>query len=82
MDPVNDDFPDEHLFALSIKTPWFSDLANCLTTRKLPQHLSPREKQKVIKQSANYTWIEANRFRTGPDLIIRRCVHGMRPLIY
>ena len=55
MDPVNDDFPDEHLFALSIKTLWFADIANYLTTRKLWQHLSSREKQKVIKQSANYT---------------------------
>ena len=44
MDQVNDDFPDEHLFSLSIKAPWFTDLANYLTTRKLPQHLSPREK--------------------------------------
>jgi hypothetical protein len=74
MDPVNNDFPDEHLFALSIKTPWFADLANYLTTRKLPQHLSPREKQKVIKQSANYTWIEGDIFQTRPGLIIRGCV--------
>lgn len=54
-EPVNDDFLDEHLFALSVKTPWFVVLANYLTTRKLPQHLTSREKQKVIKQSVNYT---------------------------
>ena len=74
MEPINDDFPNEHLFSLSVKTPWFVDLANYLTTRKLPQHLTSREKQKVIKQSANYTWIEGDLFRTRPDLIIRRCV--------
>ena len=36
MDPVNDDFPYDHLFSLSIKTPWFVDISNYLTTRKLP----------------------------------------------
>ena len=71
MEPINDDFPDEDLFDLSVKTPWFVDLANYLTTRKLPQHLTSREN---IKQSANYTWIEGDLFRIGPDLIIRRCV--------
>ena len=74
MDPVNDDFPDEYFFAFSIKTPWFSYLANYLTTRKLPQHLSTREKQKVIKQSANYTWIKGDLFQTGPNLIIKSSV--------
>lgn len=74
MEPVNDDFPNEHLFSFSIKTPWFVDLSNYLTTRKLPQHLSSREKQKIIKQSVNYSWIEGDIFCTGPDFIIRRCV--------
>ena len=46
MDLVNDDFPDEHLFSLSIKTPGLVDIANYLTTRKLPQHLSSRENKK------------------------------------
>ena len=36
MSPVNDDFPDEHLFALPTKPPWYADLANYLTTGKLP----------------------------------------------
>ena len=29
--PVEDDFPDEHLFALDTKRPWYADLANYLT---------------------------------------------------
>ena len=67
---VNDDFPDEHLFAHATKPPWYADLANYLTTRKLPQHLSSREKQRIIKISANYSWIEGDLFHTGPNLII------------
>ena len=61
-EPINDNFPNERLFSLSVKTPWFVDLANYLTTRKFPRHLTSREKQKVIKQSANYTWIEGDIF--------------------
>ena len=71
---VNDDFPDEHLFALATKPPWYVDLVNYLTTGKLPQHLSSREKQRIIKLTANYSWIEGDLFHTGLDLIIRRCV--------
>ena len=28
MSLVNDDFPNEHLFALATKPPWYADLAN------------------------------------------------------
>jgi hypothetical protein len=72
--PVDDSFPDEHLFSLSINTPWFADMENYLATRKLPSHLSPHEKWKIITQSANYSWVGHDIFRTGPDLIIHRCV--------
>ena len=69
--PMKDDFPNEHLFALATKPPWYADLANYLTTGKLPQHLSSRGEQRIIKISANYSWIKGDLFRTGPDLIIR-----------
>ena len=29
---VDDTFPHEHLFAVSIKVPWFADIANYLVT--------------------------------------------------
>ena len=70
MSPVNDDFPYEHLFSLATKPPWYAYLANYLTTVKLPQHLSSREKQIIVKISANYSWIEGDLFRTRPNLII------------
>ena len=31
-------FLDEHLFSISIHTPWFADIANYLATGKFPQH--------------------------------------------
>jgi hypothetical protein len=71
---VVDSFPDEHLFSLSVNTSWFADMANYLATRKLQSHLSPHEKQKIITQSVNYSWVGHDLFHTSPDLIIRKCV--------
>jgi hypothetical protein len=45
---VDDSFLDEHIFSLSVNTPWFADMANYLATRRLLSHLSPHEKQKII----------------------------------
>ena len=33
--PVEDDFPDEHLFVVSAITPWYADIANFLATGNL-----------------------------------------------
>jgi hypothetical protein len=71
---VDDSFPDEHLFSLFVNTLWFVDMENYLATRKLPSHLSPNEKCRIITQSANYSWVGHDLFCTGPDFIIRRCV--------
>ena len=43
--PVDDTFPDEHLFVVSIQTHWFTDITYYLATGKLPNHLSPHEKR-------------------------------------
>jgi hypothetical protein len=71
---VDDSFPDEHLFFISINTPWFADMEKFLATRKLPAHLSPHEKRRIITQSVNYSWVGHDLLRTGLDLIIRRYV--------
>jgi hypothetical protein len=46
--PVEDSFLDKHLFSLFVNTPWFADMENYLATRKLPSHLSPHEKHRII----------------------------------
>ena len=61
--PVDDTFPNEHLFVVYI--------SNYLATGKLPNHLSPHEKRRIIVQISNYSWVDNDLFRTGPDLIIR-----------
>jgi len=72
--PVEDKFPDEYLFAVTTKTPWYADIANYLVTGQLPPHLFPSEKRKIIQESSKYSWISNEYYKTGPDLVIRRCV--------
>ena len=68
---VDDTLLDEHLFVVSIQTPWFADIANYLAIGKLPNHLSPHEKRRVIVQSSNYSWVDNDLFHIDLDIIIR-----------
>jgi len=65
--PINNDFHNEHIFVVSTNSPWFADVANYLFTRKLPQHLSPSEKRRIIQRSASYSWVGGELFQR--DLI-------------
>ena len=72
--PVSDNFPDEHLFVTSVITPWYADIANYLSSGKLPPSMTTKEKKRIIKQSARHIWVNGDLFYIGYDLIIRRCV--------
>ena len=72
--PVSDNFYDEHLFSILVINPWYAYIANYLSSGKLPPSFSSKEKKKIIKQSATYTWVNGDLFYTWYDLIIRRCV--------
>ena len=52
---VDDQIPDEHLFAISVLSPWFVDLANYLVLARLPLHLSSKEKSKIVRKSTPFT---------------------------
>jgi hypothetical protein len=39
---VEDQFPDEHLFIVTIRMLWYVDVVNYLAVGKLPGHLSSR----------------------------------------
>lgn len=71
---VEDQFPNEHLFAMAIKTPWYIDVANYLVVRKLPKHLTPRERKLIVRCNAWFCWIEGYLFHTGANMHIHRCI--------
>ena len=65
--PIEDSFPNEHLFAISTSPPWYADIANYLATGKVPHHFSYREQRKIIHHSARYSWMVGYLFHTGAD---------------
>jgi len=71
---VDDQMPDEHLFAISVLSPWFVDIENYLVSSQFPPYLSSREKSRIVRKSASLTWIGGNLFKLGPDHILRHCV--------
>eukprot|EP00253_Pinus_taeda_P013429 PITA_13429 len=71
---VDDQFPYEHLFSISVLSPWFADIENYLVFAQFPSNLPSREKRKIIRKSAPFTWIGSNLFKLGRDQILRICV--------
>ena len=45
---VEDSFPDEHFFAISVYSPWYADIANYLVVGKLPLHLPKMKRRRII----------------------------------
>jgi hypothetical protein len=72
--PVDENFPDESLFDIYTYIPWYAYVENYLVIGKLPQNLSLQEKHRIIQLSTNYMWHDDCLYRTGPELVIRRCV--------
>ena len=47
---VDDQMPDEHLFSISVLSPWFADIANYLVLAQFPPYLSSKEKSKIVEK--------------------------------
>jgi len=62
---VDDNLLDEHLFTISVLSPWFANIANYLVYAQFPPNLSSKEKIKIIRKSAPFTWIGGNLFKLG-----------------
>eukprot|EP00253_Pinus_taeda_P001434 PITA_01434 len=71
---MDDQMLDEHLFVISVLSPWFADIENYLVSAQFPLHLSSKEKSRIVRKSAPFTWIRGNLFELGPDKILRHCV--------
>jgi hypothetical protein len=54
-EPMDDSFPNEHLFSMYVITPWFDDIANYLVAGRLPHHFSYRERCALVRKSGPYT---------------------------
>lgn len=72
--PIDDSFPNEHLFAISTFTPWFVDIVNFLVAGVLPSHCTKGQKANLIRKSIFYKWQQECLYRIGLDSILRRCI--------
>ncbi|KAI3453437.1 hypothetical protein Pfo_010100 [Paulownia fortunei] len=71
--PINDTFPDEQLFNVSI-LPWFADIVNFLVTGKMSSHWNSQDKKKFLTEVKKFYWDDPYLFKYCPDQIFRRCV--------
>jgi hypothetical protein len=72
--PLNENFPDEQLFAVEVQLPWYADIVNYLTSKVFPPGMSSQERKRLMSLSRHYYWDEPYLFKACPDQIIRRCV--------
>ncbi|MCY6524958.1 hypothetical protein, partial [Actinobacillus pleuropneumoniae] len=52
-----DQFPNEHLFVVTVRTPWYADIENYLVVGKLPKYLTPNERKQIVQRSTRFSWI-------------------------
>ena len=73
---VNDEFPDEKLFAIEDKraAPWFADFVNYLVAKVIPPEFNYQQKKRFFAHLKHYYWEEPILYRHCADQVIRRCV--------
>ena len=54
----DDQFPDEHLFSIALKTPWYANVVNYLAVGKLPRHLTSRERKLIVSAAQDSLGLE------------------------
>ncbi|KAI3755784.1 hypothetical protein L1987_55590 [Smallanthus sonchifolius] len=72
--PLNDSFPDEHLFVVQVSTPWYADIVNYMVANTFPSELSRAQKDKIKREAGRYVWDEPYLWKYCADQVIRRCV--------
>ena len=74
--PVNDEFPDEKLFAIEDKkaVPWFADYVNYLVAKVIPSEFDYQKKKRFFAHLKHYYWEEPILYRHCADQVIRRRV--------
>ncbi|KAM1439543.1 hypothetical protein TB2_012665 [Malus domestica] len=72
--PLRESFPDEQLFAVHFRSPWFADIVNYLVKGVVHPDLTFQQKKKFLSDVKHYFWDEPYLFKYCPDQIIRRCI--------
>ncbi|CAM8905497.1 unnamed protein product [Rhodiola kirilowii] len=71
---ITETFPDEHLYAISGKMPWFAPLVNYLVGGKFRPSYSRAQCLKLKHDAKYYVWDDPYLWKIGVDQILRRCM--------
>ena len=64
---IEENFPDEHLFQVSIQTPWYAEIVNFLACGLMPPEFRYQQKRKLRTDAKFYIWDDPLLFRRGAD---------------
>ena len=71
---IEEIFPDEQLFMLSVQTPWYANIVNYLACGAMHFEFSYQQRRKLRIDCILYIWDDPLLYRRGENMIIRRCV--------
>ncbi|CAM8975776.1 unnamed protein product [Rhodiola kirilowii] len=70
---VTESFPDEHLYAVSTKVPWYASIVNYLVGGTFPP-FTKAQCMKLRHDAKHYLWDDPYLWKIGADQILRRCI--------
>ncbi|CAM8965703.1 unnamed protein product [Rhodiola kirilowii] len=71
---ITESFPDEHLYAVSTKVPWYASIVNYLVGGTFPPSFTKAQCMKLRHDAKQYLWDDPYLWKIGPDQILRRCI--------
>ena len=71
---IEENFPNEQLFQVSIQIPWYANIVNFLAYGIMTLEFSYQQKRKLRTNAWFYIWDDLFLLRRGANQIIRRCV--------
>lgn len=65
---INDSFLNDHLFAVSTQSPWFTDITNYCVGDSYPSDMTYQQRKKFYYDAKHYLW---------EDLVLyKKCLYG------
>ncbi|CAM8926445.1 unnamed protein product [Rhodiola kirilowii] len=71
---ITESFPDEHLYAVSTKVPWYASIINYLVGGTFPPSFTKAQCMKLSHDARHYLWDDPYLWKIGADQILRRCI--------
>ncbi|CAM8999998.1 unnamed protein product [Rhodiola kirilowii] len=71
---ITETFPDEHLYAISNKVPWYAPIVNYLVGGIFPPSFTKVQGMKLKHDARFYLWDDPYLWKIGTDQLLRRCI--------